>query len=124
MDEEYLHQELSHSIIGAAIEVHRMLGPGFSEAVYQAALEHELKLRGIPFESKKLVTVEYKGAAVATYYLDLVADGKIVIELKALSELVPVHESQVIAYLKASGLKLGLLFNFGKQRLQTKRIIY
>lgn len=123
MPEEYLYQELSHRVIGAAIEVHKTLGPGFPEQIYQAALERELTLSHIPYTAQQEVKVSYKGAVIATYYLDLVADGKIVLELKALSNLAPVHESQLIAYLKASGLRLGLLFNFGRQKLQTKRII-
>jgi len=120
---KYLYKELSYEIIGAAMEVHRELGPGFPEAVYQASLERELDLRKIPFTSQAHVPVKYKGAVVAEYYLDLVVDEKIDVELKALGELAPVHEAQVLAYLKASGLRLGLLFNFGQPSLQTRRII-
>jgi GxxExxY protein len=120
---EYLYKELSYEIIGAAMEVHRELGPGFPEAVYQASLEQELDLRKIPFTSQSHVPVKYKGVVVADYYLDLVIDEKIDVELKALSDLAPVHEAQVLAYLKASGLRLGLLFNFGQPSLQTRRII-
>lgn len=105
------------------MEVHRVLGPGFPEQVYQEALECELTLRHIPFESQRLVRVVYKGRSVADYYLDLVVDGKVVVELKAVGELASVHQSQVISYLKASGLRVGLLLNFGEQRLRYKRVI-
>jgi GxxExxY protein len=120
---DYLYKELSYAVIGAAMEVHKELGPGFPEAVYQAAMERELDLSEIPYTSQFHVVVEYKGAVVADYYLDLVVDDKIDVELKALSDLAPVHEAQVLAYLKASNLRLGLLFNFGQKSLQTRRII-
>jgi GxxExxY protein len=118
-----LYRELSYQVVGAAMDVHNELGPGFPEAVYQASMEHELILRQIPFEKQFRVPVQYKGVLVADYYLDLVVDEKIDVELKALSELAPVHHAQVLAYLKASGLRLGLLINFGQQRLETKRIV-
>ena len=118
-----LFRELSYSVIGAAMQVHNILGPGFPEQIYQAALERELALQNIPFEPQKHIKVEYKGAAIADYYLDLVVDDWIDVELKAVNQLVPVHQSQVISYLKASGLRLGLLFNFGEQSLVYKRVI-
>lgn len=123
VDEGFLYKELTFQIIGAAMEVHKVLGPGFPEAVYQEALECELELRGIPFEAQKPVTVMYKGRTVADYYLDLVVDGRVDVELKAVAELAPVHQSQVLAYLKASGLRVGLLLNFGEARLRHQRII-
>ncbi|HPV07155.1 MAG TPA: GxxExxY protein [Aggregatilineales bacterium] len=122
-EQAFLHKELTYAVIGAAMEVHRVLGPGFPEQVYQEALECELTLRHIPFESQRLVRVVYKGRSVADYYLDLVVDGKVVVELKAVGELASVHQSQVISYLKASGLRVGLLLNFGEQRLRYKRVI-
>jgi GxxExxY protein len=120
---EFLYKELTHEIIGAAIEVHRTLGPGFPEKVYQASLEHELGLHSLSIEPQKQVNVTYKGVPAAEYFIDILVEAKVIVELKALSDLEGVHESQVIAYLKASRLRLGLLLNFGKQRLQTKRII-
>jgi len=119
---ELLYKQLSFDVIGAAMEVHRVMGPGFLEEVYQKALERELALRQIPFVAQQHIEVEYKGMSIADYYLDIVVDGKIVLELKAVSQLLPVHQSQLISYLKASGLKLGLLINFGEESLRHKRI--
>lgn len=118
---ELLYRELSFKVIGAAMEVHRQLGPGFLENVYQAAFERELGLQDIPFAAQQRVQVEYKGAVVADYYLDLVVDNKIVVELKAASALGPVHEAQLLSYLHASRLRVGLLFNFGETSLKHKR---
>ena len=120
---EFLYQDLSGEIIGAAIEVHKTLGPGFPERVYQVALEHELTLREIPFESQKQVLVIYKGIVAVEYFIDLIVDGKIILELKALNDLEPVHEAQAMSYLKASKLRLALLLNFGQKIIQSKRII-
>ena len=119
---DFLYKELSYSIIGAAIEVHNLLGPGFLEEIYQKALERELTIRKVSFESQKHIVVEYKGVTIADYYLDLVVDGRIVVELKAVSQLSSVHEAQVISYLKASKFKIGLLFNFGDRSLKHKRL--
>jgi len=120
---EILFKELSFQIVGAAMEVHTTLGPGFLEEIYQKALQRELILRKITFVPQSHVKVDYKGEAIADYYLDLVVEGKVCVELKAVSQLAPVHESQVISYLKASKLKLGLLFNFGETSLKHKRIV-
>lgn len=84
---EILFKELSYDVVGAAMEVHRILGPGFLEAVYQAALEHELALRNIPFEAQKRLAVTYKGRLVGEYVADIVVDGQIILELKAISAL-------------------------------------
>jgi len=104
--------ELAHAVIGAAIEVHRNLGAGFQESVYEKALCVELKLRGIPFERQRAVKIDYKGHEVGTGVIDLLVGGKLVVELKTVEELLPVHSAQVISYLKAIGSKLGLLLNF------------
>jgi GxxExxY protein len=119
---ELLYKQLSFDVIGAAMEVHRVMGPGFLEEVYQKALERELAIRHVPFVAQQHFEVEYKGTVIAEYYLDIVVDQKIVLELKAVSQLLPVHQSQLISYLKASGLKLGLLLNFGEESLRHKRI--
>ena len=120
---ELLFQELTYAINGAAMEVHRILGPGFLEAVYQLALEHELTLRGIPFEPRKELPVTYKGQSVGMYIADIVVDGKIILELKAMSALNKAHEAQAHNYLTATGLRLAILINFGASSLQWKRII-
>jgi GxxExxY protein len=120
---EILFQALSYAIVGAAMEVHRILGPGFLEAVYQAALEHELTLRGIPFERQKRLAVVYKDQIIGEYIADLVIDGKIILELKAVSKLTPAHEAQAHHYIAATGLRLAILLNFGAPSLEQTRII-
>jgi len=102
----------ARAVIGAALEVHQALGPGYLESVYEEALAIELGLRRIPCEWQKLVGVEYKGQAVGEGRLDLLVDGCLVVELKAVEALAPIHTAQVISYLKATGLPLGLLINF------------
>lgn len=104
--------DLAYAVIGAAIEVHRHLGPGYLESVYQQAMEIELTLRQIPFERQKGVGVEYKGTMVGEGKLDLLVGEELIVELKAVESLAPVHKAQVISYLKQTGLHLGLLINF------------
>jgi len=120
---EIIYKELSYAIVGAAMEVHRILGPGFLEAVYEAALAHELTLRGIPFERQKELPVYYKGQLVGHYVADFVVDGQIILELKAVSALTKAHEAQAHNYLAATGLSLAILLNFGAESLQQKRIV-
>lgn len=104
---------LSHSIIGAAIEVHRELGAGLLESAYQCALAYELTLRKIPFEAQKMCPVKYKDLLIQdAYRLDFLVGGAVVVELKTVDELLEVHEAQVLSYLKFSECRLGLLFNF------------
>ena len=118
-----LYEQQTYPIIGAAMEVHRILGPGFLEAVYHAALAHELTLRKIPFESKKRLSVTYKGVPVGDYEADIVIDNKIILELKAVTTWHPKHEAQAINYLTATGFRLALLLNFGTPSLEHKRVI-
>ncbi|MDF1552155.1 MAG: GxxExxY protein [Deferrisomatales bacterium] len=99
-------------VIGAAIEVHRVLGPGFLESVYEEALAHEFGLRGIAFERQAPVAVNYKGHPVGEGRLDLLVGGVLIVELKAVDQLAPIHHAQLLSYLKATGLSLGLLINF------------
>jgi GxxExxY protein len=120
---EILFKELSYKIIGAAMEVHRTLGPGFLEAVYEAALAHELALQDIPFERQKDLPVTYKGQPVGHYVADFVMDGEVVVELKAVSMLTKAHQAQAHNYLAATGLRLAILINFGAESLQQKRIV-
>jgi GxxExxY protein len=108
-----IHEQLSEQIIGAAIEVHRALGPGLLESAYHRCMEHELGLRGIPVEREVPLPVVYKGIQLdCGYRMDLVVDGKIVVELKAIEAINKVHEAQLLTYLKLSGLRVGLLINF------------
>ncbi len=104
---------LTQQIIGAAIEVHRALGPGLLESAYEACLCRELSLRQIPFECQKQLPVSYKGIEVdCGYRLDLLVDGAVPVELKAVEQLLPVHEAQVLSYLRLGGWQVGLLVNF------------
>ncbi|MFI4861185.1 MAG: GxxExxY protein [Phycisphaerales bacterium JB063] len=116
---------LAHDVIGAAIEVHRSLGSGFLEATYAKALAIELRLRGIPHLRESPVQLEYKGESLGEGRLDLLVDDRLVVELKAVDSLAPIHEAQVISYLKATGLELGLLINYNTAVLRDgiKRII-
>lgn len=103
---------LARAVIGAAIEVHRVLGPGLLESVYEEALCVELTLRGISFQRQPTIDLAYKGHAVGTGRLDLLVDNALVVELKAVADLSDVHKAQVISYLKTAGYRLGLLINF------------
>ena len=103
---------LARAVIGAAIEVHRILGPGYLESVYEEALALEFSLRQIPFARQKSVSVVYKGHSVGENRLDFLVGGCLIVELKAVEALAPIHQAQVISYLKATGLVLGLLINF------------
>ncbi len=103
---------LAFAVIGAAIEVHRHLGPGYLEMVYEDAMEVELKLREIPFVRQKEVAVDYKGHRVAEGRLDFLVNGILVVELKAVENLAPIHQAQVISYLKMLRLPLGIRINF------------
>ena len=120
---DYLDSELTRSIIGAAFEVHNILGAGFLEKVYRNALTKELKLQGHQTESEAKIPVYYKDELVGDYYADIVVDGRVTLELKALSKLTSEHEAQLLNYLKATGYKIGLLLNFGTNKVQVKRRI-
>ncbi len=120
---EIVYKELSYAIIGAAMEVHKVLGGGFLESVYESALAHEFELRGIKFERQKRLPVLYKGENVGDYIADMVVENKVVLELKAASAISPAHEAQAHHYLAATGLKLAIILNFGTASLQQKRIV-
>ena len=104
--------ELAHAVIGCAIEVHRHLGPGFLEGVYEHAMAVELRLRGIPFERQKEIAVSYKECPVGEGRLDFLIFDRLILELKAVEALAPIHTAQLLSYLKATSLHLGLLINF------------
>jgi len=105
--------ELTHEVIGAAIEVHRILGPGLLESLYQRSLEKELELRGIETLAQHRLPIEYKGLSLGDdLVLDFYFHGKLVVELKAVAELAPVHTAQLMTYMKLSNVPLGLLINF------------
>ena len=105
--------DLTGQVISAAIEVHKNLGPGLLESVYEECLCRELQLREIPYERQKELTIEYKGAKLdCGYRLDIFVANSVIVELKACENLQPIHEAQLLTYLKMTGLKIGLLINF------------
>lgn len=120
---EILHRELSYAIIGSAMEVHKTLGPGYLEAVYQKALAYEFELRGIRYEEQKPLLVSYKDRLVGEYYADFLVEDTIVLEIKSVSRLLSVHDAQAHHYLTSTGKELAILINFGESTLKYKRII-
>lgn len=118
-------EETMTRVIGACIEVHRHLGPGYLEAVYHRAVCIELKDLGIPFTSGTQVDVVYKGRTLARHKIDLIIDARVVVELKAVAQLEEIHGAQLISYLKSTGLRAGLLVNFNKPVLKAglRRIV-
>lgn len=108
-----LEKELTDKIIGAAIEVHKILGPGLLESSYQVCLEHESTLRRMPFEHKVKLPVNYKGIELdAGYEIDLIYDKRVIVEIKAVERVLPVHEAQLLTYMRLTGIRVGLLINF------------
>ena len=122
---ELIEKELTQKVIGAAMEVHRVLGRGFLEAVYQEALEIELGARDIRFSRQPEIKIQYKRHVLAkTYQPDLVVEDRLVVELKALDRISAVEESQLLNYLKVTGIRVGLLLNFGASSLEWKRMVF
>jgi len=118
--------DLTGKVIGAAIEVHKTLSPGLLEAAYEECLCHEFRLRYLPFERQKELPIDYKGVRLdCGYRIDIVAANMLIIELKACESLQPIHEAQLLTYLKLTGLKVGLLINFNVPILKQgiKRIV-
>jgi GxxExxY protein len=116
-------EALSGRIINSAIEVHKKLGPGFLESIYQEALPIQLKKDGMRVEEQKEIDIYYDNQQVGVHRLDLVIDKEIIVELKTVKDFDDSHTAQVISYLKATGFKIGLLLNFSKASLQIKRIV-
>jgi len=118
--------DLARLVIGAAIEVHRALGPGYLESIYEEALYYEIELRGVSCERQVKISVEYKGHRVGEGRLDLLVAKLLPVELKAVDVLAPIHQAQLISYLKMTGLQLGLLVNFNVPLLKQgiKRVIF
>jgi len=116
-------EALSKKIIGSAIEVHKELGPGFLENIYEEALKIEFSEQGYHYESQKEIKIQYHNSVVGTHRLDLLVEGKIIVELKAIKEFTDIHFAQLRSYLKATGLKVGLLMNFAKPTLEVKRVV-
>ena len=108
----YRHDDLTHEIIGAAMDVHSEMGAGLIEQIYENAMCVELIKRGIRYQRQVRVPVEYKGVAVGDLYAELVVEGRVIVDLKSVRELAPIHQAQLITYLKLSRIKTGLLINF------------
>ena len=116
-----MYMELTHSIIKCAFDVINELGSGFLESVYEKAMVIALAEAGIFVEAQKPVTVQFRGKAIGNYYADLLIERKVLVELKAVKSLNPEHHAQVINYLKATDIEVGLLINFGNPKLEFKR---
>ena len=118
-----IYRDLSYQIMGAIFEVHKELGPGFLESVYEKALLLELKNRGMKVDVEKVFDLTYKGEKVGTHRLDLIVEDKIVVELKTVERFAPHHSAQLLSYLKASGHKLGILVNFSRAKVESRRVV-
>ncbi|OGU15805.1 MAG: GxxExxY protein [Geobacteraceae bacterium GWC2_53_11] len=119
--------QLSEKVIGAAIRVHRELGPGLLESAYEICLAYELQNAGLMIEIQKPLPVVYRGVKLdCGYRMDIVVEGKLVLELKALEKILPIHEAQLLSYLRLSGISLGLIINFHSQLLKDgiKRLVH
>jgi GxxExxY protein len=123
MTAEIIEKELSYQIMQAAYEVHNHLGPGFLESIYEEALRIELLNRGYQVETQKRVLVYYKDQLVGEHILDQLVNGKIILELKAVSEIAPIHKQQALSYLKATNFQLAIVINFGASRVQYARVV-
>lgn len=123
-DVAYPHQEVTRQIIAAAYEVYRELGAGFLEKVYELALAMELERRGVQVKSQAEIQVCYKGESVGVYYADLLVEDAVIGELKAAEAIINAHQAQLLHYLKATGIKVGLLLDFGPKRVDVKRMVF
>lgn len=120
---KYKDSELTGKIIGAAMEVHKQLGNGFQEVIYQRALSIEMNMRTLAHEREKEMELSYKGHPIGTRRVDFFVENKIMVEIKAVKQLEDVHPAQAINYLEAYGMNIGLLINFGNTSLQFKRVM-
>ncbi|NWG01481.1 MAG: GxxExxY protein [Syntrophaceae bacterium] len=118
-----IYRDLSYPIMAAVFEVHKVLGPGFLESIYEKALIKELEGRGIKVETQKVIDLMYKDRKIGIHRLDLVVDSKVVIELKTVERFSVHHKAQLTSYLKASGYKLGVLVNFSKSKVEYQRVL-
>ena len=110
--------QTTERIIGAAMAVHRELGPGFLESIYSKALRIELDARGLPFEAEKPIEVVYRGVSIRGQRIDLIVGGQVVVEVKAVAAIEPIHVAQVVSYLRTTGLRIALLINFHERLLK------
>jgi GxxExxY protein len=115
--------DLSHRIIGVAIDIHKKLGPGFQEKIYEEAFLKEMEKAGIGFERQKVVRVDYDGQRLGHQRIDLLIEGEVILEIKACTRIIPIHRDQLISYLKTADRRLGLILNFGRRKLEIKRVV-
>ena len=120
----YPHEDVTREIIAAAYEVHKVLGGGFLERVYESALVLEISKRGVNVRAQAPISVHYKGNVVGEYFADLLVNEVVICEIKAGEGLATAHQAQLLNYLKATGVKVGLLLNFGSSRVQFKRMVF
>ena len=122
-EEKILYKDLSYKIVGLAMEVHSKLGYGFLEKVYENAMMVLFRREGIHAKQQAPITVYFDGEVVGDYYADILVEDKIILELKAIEKITDVHRAQTLNYLKATGLRLAILINFGRQRLEHERFV-
>jgi len=115
--------DVSNLIIGIGIDIHKKLGPGFQEKIYEEALLKEFKKAAIGFEKQKVIRVDYDGQSLGNQRIDLLVDDEIILEIKACTKIIPIHRDQVISYLKTTDKRLGLILNFGRSKLEIKRVV-
>jgi len=120
---ELIHKELTYKIIGCAFEVHKELGPGFLESAYEEAMKVELKNANLKADSQKSFPLIYKGVRIKDFYCDLVIEDKVVLELKAIKRITDIERAQLLNYLKVTGLRVGLIVNFGETSLKHERMV-
>ena len=118
-----IYSDLSYEIMGTIFEVHKELGPGFIESIYEKALIEELSKRGIKVETQKVIDITYKDKKVGVHRLDLIVEDKVVVEFKTVERFSIHHKAQLTSYLKASGYKLGILVNFSKSKVEYQRVL-
>ena len=123
-DKDFSLRAITEQLIGAAFEVHNVLGYGFLEKVYQRALQVELQARGVTVELESKMQVKFKGVVVGDYAADLLVAGQIVVELKTETAYQSLHEAQLLNELRGTGIRLGYLINFGRERVEYKRMVY
>lgn len=123
-DVAIIEKELSYLIMQAAFEVHNILGPGFPEKIYEEPMFRELSTRGVEVERQKRIHVYYKGEPLGEFFLDNVANKRVILEYKAVKEIERIHEQQALSYLKATGLELAIVINFGAARVQSCRVVH
>jgi GxxExxY protein len=116
--------DLTHRIIGLAIDIHKKLGPGFQEKIYEQALLKEFERAGIGYEKQKVIRVDYNGVGLGNQRIDLLVNGEIILEIKACNKIIPLFRDQVISYSKSANKKLGLILNFSRSRLEIKRVAH